>query len=71
MAKMDLSEIYDVFAAQVAANVKAWETARRGKATGPVVLNRVIDCLPSKDKWVSHNPCKRTVPLLTVEKFPG
>jgi acetyl-CoA acetyltransferase family protein len=40
-ADIDLVEIHEAFAAQVLANVAAWECGWRGRETGPVVWERV------------------------------
>jgi acetyl-CoA acetyltransferase family protein len=41
MANIDLLEIHEAFAAQVIANVSAWEQGWKGEATGPVDWERV------------------------------
>lgn len=41
LADIDLLEIHEAFAAQVLANVAAWECGWKGPATGPVDWNRV------------------------------
>jgi acetyl-CoA acetyltransferase len=41
LADIDLLEIHEAFAAQVLANVVAWERGWKGPATGPVDWNRV------------------------------
>ena len=41
LADIDLLEIHEAFAAQVLANVAAWEQGWKGPATGPVVWDRV------------------------------
>jgi acetyl-CoA acetyltransferase len=41
LADIDLLEIHEAFAAQVLANVAAWERGWKGRATGPVDWDRV------------------------------
>jgi acetyl-CoA acetyltransferase len=41
LADIDLLEIHEAFAAQVLANVAAWERGWKGGATGPVDWERV------------------------------
>ena len=42
--QIDLIEIHEAFAAQVLANVAAWEQGWKGDPTGPVDWNRVNVC---------------------------